>query len=348
MTIRSLRWIAGIALLLGLPWVGILLTGLPVARYLEFPPHTRYIDHAAFSWPVFAALAVVELLSIGLAIRAARRGRGVRLAGRRQCFPWWGWLALGWIAAWWWVAWTRHPALAFVQGHTFTPLWLGYIVAANALTYARAGRCLLTHDTRYLLVLFPLSALFWWFFEYLNRFVQNWMYEGVSTWSPLAYFILATLSFSTVLPAVLSTEECLRAFGVAHRADDRPVGRPGTGTRATWLVVSVASLTFLAIAPDLLFPFLWLAPLGLLVLLHPKEHIHRVFPTVGSLLRFSAAALVCGFFWELWNLHSLAKWVYHVPYVQRFHLFEMPVLGYFGYLPFGWECAWLATMVRRS
>lgn len=348
MTIRSLRWFAGLALLLGLPWVGILLAGLPVARYLEFPPHTLYITHAPFSWPVFVGLAVVEAGAILLAVRAARRGRGSRPAGTRHAFPWWGWLSIGWIAFWWWIAWTRLPGFAIVQGHTFTPLWLGYIVAVNALTFARSGRCLMTHDPRHLLRLFPWSAGFWWFFEYLNRFVQNWMYEGVSAWSPLEYFVLATLSFSTVLPAVSSTEECLRAFGVAHRADDRPVGMPGTAVRASWLVVSVASLAFLAVAPDLLFPFLWLAPLGLLVLLHPKEHIHTVFPSVGTLLRFSVAALVCGFFWELWNLHSLAKWVYHVPFVQRFHLFEMPMLGYFGYLPFGWECAWLATMARRS
>jgi hypothetical protein len=28
-----------------------------------------------------------------------------------------------------------------------------------------------------------------------------------------------------------------------------------------------------------------------------------------------------------------------VPYVQRFEIFAMPILGYAGYLPFGLECA---------
>jgi hypothetical protein len=40
----------------------------------------------------------------------------------------------------------------------------------------------------------------------------------------------------------------------------------------------------------------------------------------------------------LWNWHSLAKWVYTVPGVERWHIFEMPLLGYAGYLPFGLEC----------
>jgi hypothetical protein len=346
MTLCTLRWIAGLVLLLGLPWAGILLVGLPVARYLAFPPHTLYIEHAGFSPLAFIGLAAGQVWIIALAVRAARRGRGAPPATGWRTFPWWGWVALGWIVVWWWIAWTRLPAFTAIQGHTFTPLWLGYIVAVNALTFARSGRSLLTHQPRTLLALFPWSAAFWWFFEYLNRFVQNWMYQGVAHWSPLEYALLATLSFSTVLPAVTSTGECLRAFGVAHRADDRPVSMPGQGIRTTWLVISTASLAFLAVAPDLLFPFLWLAPLGLLVLMAPQEYIHTVFPSVGTLLRFSIAALVCGFFWELWNLHSLAKWVYHVPYVQKFHLFEMPILGYFGYLPFGWECAWLAALVR--
>jgi hypothetical protein len=56
------------------------------------------------------------------------------------------------------------------------------------------------------------------------------------------------------------------------------------------------------------------------------------------------ASLLCGFFWELWNWHSLARWEYDVPYVGRFTLFEMPILGYAGYLPFGLECVAAATL----
>ena len=64
------------------------------------------------------------------------------------------------------------------------------------------------------------------------------------------------------------------------------------------------------------------------------------------IFRFCLAALICGFFWELWNGYSLAKWIYAVPYVHRFPLFEMPILGYAGYLPFGLECAVVAQLIR--
>jgi len=47
--------------------------------------------------------------------------------------------------------------------------------------------------------------------------------------------------------------------------------------------------------------------------------------------------LICGFLWEFWNFHSFPKWIYHTPHVQFMHVFEMPILGYSGYLPFSME-----------
>jgi hypothetical protein len=63
------------------------------------------------------------------------------------------------------------------------------------------------------------------------------------------------------------------------------------------------------------------------------------------LLQPALAGLACGFFWELWSYGSLAQWHYSIPHVQRFHLFEMPVLGYAGYLPFGVLCAVVADLL---
>ena len=60
----------------------------------------------------------------------------------------------------------------------------------------------------------------------------------------------------------------------------------------------------------------------------------------------AVGALLCGIFWEMWNMFSLAKWAYHVPWVHRFQVFEMPILGYAGYLPFGIECAVIADFIK--
>jgi hypothetical protein len=57
---------------------------------------------------------------------------------------------------------------------------------------------------------------------------------------------------------------------------------------------------------------------------------------------FAIAALICGFFWELWNMYAWPKWIYTFPYLDQFKVFEMPLVGYLGYLPFGLE-VWALT-----
>jgi hypothetical protein len=59
-------------------------------------------------------------------------------------------------------------------------------------------------------------------------------------------------------------------------------------------------------------------------------------------------ALICGFFWELWNYYSYPKWIYHTPGAEFLRIFEMPLLGYGGYLPFAWELYALRSLVWRN
>ena len=345
------------ALLIGLPVSGVWWAGADVSAYLEFPPRTRYVEHASFSWPVFIALALVILaVVLPFLYRLGRaRSPGAPRTARRSvpAFPWWGWLGLGFGVLFWIAAWTRFPWLDALQRYTFTPQWIAYIVVINALTHRRTGRCLMIRETGFFLKLFPVSAAFWWFFEYLNRFVQNWYYTGCEQFTPLQYFIAASLPFSTVLPAVLSTAEWLfihpgRFAGLEHFIPVRS-HRPKT---AAWcvLAVSAAGLFFIGQYPDQLFPLLWVAPLLLLMAFNALRG-GSFFPEVATgdwrrVFRLCLAALICGFFWEMWNAGSLAKWIYAIPYVHRFQLFEMPILGYAGYLPFGLECAVVAQLIR--
>lgn len=60
----------------------------------------------------------------------------------------------------------------------------------------------------------------------------------------------------------------------------------------------------------------------------------------------AVAALICSVFWEMWNFLSLAKWINTIPYVQAAPIFEMPLPGYVGYLPFGLECAAVGALLR--
>ncbi|HKY21562.1 MAG TPA: hypothetical protein VJM31_10105 [Vicinamibacterales bacterium] len=59
------------------------------------------------------------------------------------------------------------------------------------------------------------------------------------------------------------------------------------------------------------------------------------------------AGFVCGGLWEFWNYWARAKWIYTVPIVGHLKIFEMPVLGYFGFPPFALECFTMYIFVRR-
>ena len=345
-------------MLLGLPLVGIFLAGYPVNRYLEFPPKTQYIVHAPFSWPAFAVfffiILVFVLPVVFYGIRGYKNRSLTAVRSVTRTFPLWGWvgLAIGIVA--WILAWTRFSWFASYQPHTFTPLWLSYIVVVNALCVQRTGSSLITERPGFFLLLFPTSAVFWWFFEYLNRFVQNWYYTGTE-FSPWAYFWYATLPFSTVLPAVLSTKHWFHSANWINLAygNIQPTRWPNpTKIAVCILLLSVGGLAGIGIWPNYLFPLLWISPLLIIVCLQTLMKEQHVFSSIatgdwGSVVAAALAALVCGCFWEMWNYFSMAKWMYNVPLVNRFYIFEMPFLGYGGYLPFGLECLAIGNMLEK-
>lgn len=357
-----------LVLVLGLPLLGVLWAGEPLGRYLEFPPRTSYVQHEPFSWPVFIAIALLIVIVLWpvffriavsnhqLSVASHRSSAFVgTLHASRFMLPWWGWLAIGWTCLWWVVAWTRVPWLVVVQEHTFTPLWLGYIMIVNACTFARTGRCMMLHRPRYFLSLFPLSAVFWWVFEYLNRFVQNWYYVGVADLSSVEYFFRATTPFSTVLPAVIGTAELLTSYRVISSGRNRFKAIQYLQKKwSGWVLVglSCCGLFGIGLWPNYLFPLVWVGPLLLVVSLQALAGTPTAFlPLAQGDWRGigvpALAALICGIFWELWNWKSLAHWEYALPFVHRFPLFEMPLLGYAGYLPFGLECVVVADLCLR-
>lgn len=351
---RATTIVATLATVIVLPLVGAIVAGRDLSALLQFPPRLEIpADYPHFSWWA-VALVLAALGAFGASwITIPRRTAEARAPhaplphrAQRARLPLWGWIALTWTLVWWVLAWNRWDWFSDFQRYTFFPLWLGFIVSVNALTERRIGTCLMLRGPRSWLTLFATSALFWWLFEWLNRFVHNWHYLGVEDFGAVSYAAHASLCFSTVLPAVAGVAEYLGTFS-------RGTHQASVGPNCSWLtrrpvanglvLASAAALMLTGAYPVFCYPTLWLAPLVFWLgqsVLSGRESvaIDLARGRWAEAATWMAAALICGFFWELWNFGSVPKWIYAVPGVERWYVFEMPLLGYAGYLPFGLEC----------
>ena len=109
-----------------------------------------------------------------------------------------------------------------------------------------------------------------------------------------------------------------------------------------FFLAGLSTFLLLLIWPRVFFPFVWLSIYFMLAAVNAalgyrslgrRTAVGDWRPAVALML----GALICGFFWEMWNYYAFPKWIYDVPPFEFLYIFEMPLLGYGGYLPFGLE-----------
>ena len=353
-----LSWIVTVAAVLALPLLALYLSVGDVSFVAAFPPELGRVDHVPFrpKWTL-VALGAFGMIPVAWVL-LHRRDRIYRhnLVLQRRHFPKWGYVGYLLLAISWFIAWTRYPVFSIVQLYTFTPLWLGFIVVVNAHVHRRSNTAPLYKAPGKFALLFLLSALFWWVFEYLNRFTENWVYGGVESVSAWHYYIHGSVCFSTVLPAVYSVFRWLNSYNHLHRMFYLGPRLPITEGRLSgigFLVLGILGLIGVGFMPELAYPWLWVGPLlvygGMQLLLGNSRAISHWIRGDWRWVGFWAlAGLICGFFWELWNFYSLLRWEYQVSFFNGWQVFEMPILGYLGYLPFGVFCGLVTQWIFKK
>ena len=130
-----------------------------------------------------------------------------------------GRLGLALLAICWPLNWTLPgPRTAYL----FFPLWLGYILVVDALVQWRTNDSLWQRLRGRFALLFVASSPVWWIFEVINGRTRNWEYLGSENFTQLEYYLLCTICFSTVMPAVFETAELLRTFRWTERFRSGP------------------------------------------------------------------------------------------------------------------------------
>ena len=249
------------------------------------------------------------------------------------------WLGLGLAILFWFLNWN----LEGLRTHWgFFPLWLGYALTVDGLTFYRKGDSLLCRNPLAYLGLFLVSVPGWWLFELVNLRTQNWYYPARNAFSDLEYVFWASLSFSTVMPAVFGTAEMIGTFRWIQTMGPGPRIVPTTHTLRNFTAAGALMLTLLLLWPRYFFPFVWLSVFCLIEPFNCRRGHRTLMDSTRSgdwrpVWALWTGCLICGFFWEMWNYWSYPKWKYEIPFVDFLHIFEMPLLGYTGYLPFALE-----------
>jgi len=267
--------------------------------------------------------------------------------------PWWFWLGLVLTLFFWWLMWARVTIFGSLVYYAFTPMWWGFILVIDGLTYRRtAGRSLLASKPTTLIISAIVSVFGWYYFEYYDYFVwSNWYYPNghMTQLSHTTIVALFLIAYTTVWPALFEWYTLLNTFPrlVARYSQGPKLAFPGM----ILLIVGLGLIYAMVYWPQPLFWVLWIGPMAAIVGQMLRKGVWNPFTAIAEgnwspAILMALSSLFNGFFWECWNYGSSNPnalpqtnpnyWIYDIPYVNVIHIHsEMPLLGYYGYLPFG-------------
>ena len=228
----------------------------------------------------------------------------------------------------------------------FTPIvWTGYILFIDALLNKLNGKSYLTHKRKAFFVMLPVSLGCWLIFEAYNLHLMNWKYVNLSE-NMVIRIIGYVWSFITIFPGVLITSEVIDHWKFFDRLKTRNFVI-SQRTLTVWLVIGALFLIVPLILPTLyskyLIALVWMGFVFLLdpinaFLNEPSLFIDLKAGKINKLFSLFFSGVICGFLWEFWNYWATTKWIYTLPFLQNPKIFEMPVIGFLGFLPFAVEC----------
>lgn len=228
----------------------------------------------------------------------------------------------------------------------FTPIvWTGYILFIDALLNKLSGNSYLTDRRKSFFLMLPVSLGCWLIFEAYNLHLMNWEYLNLPE-NMIVRIIGYVWSFITIFPGVLLTSEVIDHLKIFNRFKSRNFVI-SKRTLIFWLLIGALFLIVPLILPmtysKYLFALVWM---GFVFLLDPinaflGEHSFFIDLRAGKINKLFSlflSGIICGFLWEFWNYWAATKWIYILPFLQEPKIFEMPVAGFLGFLPFAVEC----------
>jgi hypothetical protein len=233
----------------------------------------------------------------------------------------------------------------------FTPImWTGYILFLDGVIFSRKGKSLLSTYPREFAILAVISIGSWEIFEGYNLLLKNWRYVNLPD-SFAVRCVGYAWSYATISPAMFLTYEFLEDVFPGRNPETSPRLRGGLFCTLVLFGLACVVVPFIWPSPHM-SPLVWI---GWAFLLDPinqrlgeRSFVSELFGgKARSILVMFLAGLVCGVLWEFWNFWAATKWEYEVPYLGHIKIFEMPVLGFLGFMPFAVESFAIYVFLRR-
>ncbi len=229
--------------------------------------------------------------------------------------------------------------VSFMKTWFFSFAWWSFILIIDSLNFRKSGASPLSESPKTVLFTAFVSVFVWLIFELLNLRLNNWTYHNLPSnllirWA--GYFV----AFATVIPAM--RELAAFAESLLHGRDLALFKlRPSPFLLKLFFLLGIASVLLALAWPSLFFPFVWLCFIFLLEPVNFRIKNETILRDLeGRWVRFwswVSAGLAAGFLWEFWNYWTISRWEYSLPYLDFWRVFEMPVFGYTGFLPFALE-----------
>jgi len=253
----------------------------------------------------------------------------------------------------------KEPAWLIHWGDV--PLFWGAVLVLDGIVYKRSGgKSLVPIVPQELFGIGVASMTGWMIFEYMNFFVDdNWYYPFGNIFSREKFLLYAFIVSSGLLPLAFEWYLLFLTFPkLANRFRNGMKIVLSKSAKNIVLILALVSMFVASLFPSYLFFVLWVSPPVILGIVLNKIGVWTPFDTIAKgnwapVLLSALTYFVTGFTLEGQNYLSAihdgqnvlftntpAYWQYSLPYVNVAHVFEMPILGYFGYLPFGVYC-WL-------
>ena len=247
------------------------------------------------------------------------------------------------------------PSIARTVAIFFTPLcWTGLLFLLDGLLHRRSNGVEGTEESRYSPIrvrpwrfasTYFLSVPVWLVFDWVNFwFIDAWRYHGL----PEDFFILYAgylLAFGAICPGMFLIADIVQRKGMARLRGPAIDPRPAV---CAMLVVLGGAMA--------LYPFFVRDPVGSLTLwlgwfffldpINERLGAPSIFGDwrqgrYGRTASLMMGGAACGLLWEFWNYWAVTKWTYNLPFLgslEDIAYFEMPAIGFLGFLPFALEC----------